>query len=168
MAIFGTDDKAKSGCGRYVAISATSHQPIRTIVVEGQALIASLHDFDKDNLIPSVTHHMNIKSDARYSVYGGSEEGGGCVYVCVHNTTFEPSTGIKHATNLLRVMRTSIGTNESSRPFYLVGLDTDGGGDHNHKHVQNQLALFDLVLLGNMDKLNMTRGYPVISLSRLY
>ena len=60
-------------------------------------------------------------------------------------------------------MRTSIDTNESLFPLYLVGLEIDGGSDHNHKHVRNQLALFGLFILRNMDKLNVTRGYPGLS-----
>ena len=73
---------------------------------------------------------------------------------------FEPSTGINHATNLFCVMKTRIGTNQSLCPFYLVGLETDGGDNHTHKNVQNQPALFGLFLLGNIDKLSMTRGCP--------
>ena len=80
----------------------------------------------------------------------------------VHDTTLNPSTGINNAVNLLRLMRTIRGTNESSCPFYLVGLDIDGGGDHNHKHIQNQLNLFGLFLLGNTYNLNMTCGCPVL------
>ena len=76
----------------------------------------------------------------------------------IYGAKFDPSTGIKHATNLFRVVRTSTGTNESSFTLCLVGLDTDGGGDHNHKHVQNQLALFGLSVLRNMDKINVTSG----------
>ena len=56
---------------------------------------------------------MNITSDARDSIYSDGEEGGGGVYVSIQDPTFDPSTGIKHATKILRVMRTSIGTNES-------------------------------------------------------
>ena len=84
------------------------------------------------------------------------------MYVSVHDATFYPSNGIKHAANLLRVMSNIIGTNESLCQFYLVGLETDGGGDHNHKHIRNNLALFGLLILGNMDKLNLTRGFPGI------
>ena len=105
---------------------------------------------------------MNIKIDAGGSIYSGGEEVGGCVHVSVHDTTFDPSTGIKHATNLLCVISTSIGTNESSFPFYLVSLYTDGGGDHKPRHIRNQLALFGLFLLGNMDKLNVARVCPGI------
>ena len=45
----------------------------------------------------------------------------------------------------------------------MVVLDIYGGGDHNHKHVLNQLTLIGIFLLGNMDKLNVTRVCPVIS-----
>ena len=54
---------------------------------------------------------MNITSDAGDSLYIGCEEGGKCVYVSVHDATFDPSSCINHAANFLRVMRTIIGTN---------------------------------------------------------
>ena len=81
----------------------------------------------------------------------------------VHVATFDPPTGTNHATKLFCVMRTSIGTNESSCTLYLVGLETDGGGNNYHKHVQNQIALFSLFILGNMDKLKVTRVCPGVS-----
>ena len=68
------------------------------------------------------------------------------MYLSVHDATFDPSNGIKRSAKLLHVMRTSIGTNESLCPFYLVGLEIDGVGDHNHKHFRNQLALFGLFI----------------------
>ena len=55
---------------------------------------------------------MNITSDAGDSIYSGDEEGGGCLYVSVHDAILYTSTGIKYAVNLLHVMRTIIGTNE--------------------------------------------------------
>ena len=78
----------------------------------------------------------------------------------VHDDTFDPSTGIKHAVNLLCLMRTIIGTNEPPCPSYLVVPDTNGGGDHNHKHVRNQISLFSLFILGNMENRNVTCGCP--------
>ena len=65
---------------------------------------------------------MNITSDTGYFLYSCGEEVGGSVYVSFHDAIFDPSNGIKHAANSLCVMSTSIGTNESSCPFYLVGL----------------------------------------------
>ena len=55
---------------------------------------------------------MNIISDAAGYLYRGGKKGVGCMYLSVHAAIFYPSNGIKHAVNLLRVMRTSIGTNE--------------------------------------------------------
>ena len=80
---------------------------------------------------------MNITSDAGDYLNIGSEEVGDRLYVYVHDAIFDPSTGIKHAANLLRVMRTSIVTNESLCPFYFIVPKTDGGGDYNHKQVLN-------------------------------
>ena len=85
------------------------------------------------------------------------------MYVYFRYDKFDPSTFINHAANILCVMRTSIGTNESSCPFYLVVLEIDDDCNHNHKHVLNKLALFSRILLGNMYKLNVTRGFPGIS-----
>ena len=90
---------------------------------------------------------MNITRDAGDSLHRGGEEGGGYMYVSVHNSIFAPSTGTKHTTNIFRVMRTIIGTNESSFPFYLVGLETYFGGDHSHNHFLNQIALSGLFIL---------------------
>ena len=106
---------------------------------------------------------MNITSDVGDSIYI-DVEGRGCrVYVSVHSYTFEPSTGIKNATNCLYVMVTIIDTNESLYPGYLVILETDGGGDHNHKNIRKKLAPFGLLILGIMHKLNVTCGFPGLS-----
>ena len=121
------------------------------IVAEVQAPISSDHDFNTEHLISSVTYRMNITSDTGDSLYSSGYELGGYVYVSVHDATFYPSTGINNATNLLCLMRNSIGTNESPYPFYLVILDKDGGGNHNHKHIKNQLAFFCIFILVNMD-----------------
>ena len=101
---------------------------------------------------------MKITRDAGGSIYSVGEEGGGKVYMSIHDAKLDLSTGIKHASNIFHVMRTIIGTNELLFPFYLVGMKTYGGCDHNHKHVRNKLALFGLFILGNMDKLNVTFG----------
>lgn len=122
------------------------------VVSERQVPSASDHDFNIEHIIPSVNHRMNMRSDAGDSLCSGGEEGGGCVYVSIQDTTFDPSTGIKHAANLLCAMRNSIGTNESSCPFYLIGLETDGSSDHNHKDVRNQLALSGLFILGKLNR----------------
>ena len=97
ISIFGDDDKAKAWCGRDVVISVTFCQSVHTIVAEVQAPSSSDHDFNTENLIPPVTHRMNITSDSGDSIYSGGEEGGGCMYLSAHDATFEPSTGINHA-----------------------------------------------------------------------
>ena len=83
-----------------------------TIVAERREPITSDHELNTEHLLPTVTHSMNTKSDTGGSLYIGGDEGGGRVYVSVHDATFDPSTGRNHISNILRVMRTSIGTNE--------------------------------------------------------
>ena len=154
------DDKGKEGCGRDFAISTTGCQYVFMIVAEAQAPSAPDHDFNTEHSILSATHHMNITSDACDSLYISDQEGRGRVYVSFHDATFDSSTVIKHAVNVLCVMRNRIGSNESLCPFHLVGLETDVRGNHNHKQVRNQIAIFGLFLLGNTDKINMTYGCP--------
>ena len=105
------------------------------------------HDFNTEHFIPPVTHCMNITIHAGDYLYSGGEEGGRRVYVSIHDATFDPSTGIKHAANLLRVTRTIIGTNALLFPFNLVCLEIDDNCNHNHKNFRNLLALFGLFLL---------------------
>ena len=112
ISIFGAEDKEKAGCGQYVAIYANGRQSIHTIVAQGQAPSAYDHNFNTEHLIPSVNYCMNITSDAGDYIYSGGEEGWWRVYVSVDDAKFDPSTGIKHATNILHCMSTSICTNE--------------------------------------------------------
>ena len=74
ISIFGADDKAESGCVQDVAIYATDIQYLCTTVAEGKAPRASDHDFNKYDLIPSLTHGMNTTSDTGYYIYSGGEE----------------------------------------------------------------------------------------------
>ena len=90
ISIFSADYKAKAGCFRDVAMSATVCQYVRTILSEVQTTSTSYHNFNTQHSIPSVTHSMNVTSDAGYSLYRGGEEVGGCLYMSVHNATFCP------------------------------------------------------------------------------
>ena len=56
---------------------------------------------------------MSITRDEGDSIYSSGEEGGDCMYLYVHNSTFDPSIVIKNATNILHLIRTRIGNNES-------------------------------------------------------
>ena len=46
---------------------------------------------------------------------------------------------------------------------YLVIFEYDGGPDHKLYHIANQIYLFAVLLVGNMDKLVATRGCPGLS-----
>ena len=80
----------RQGVDDIFSIYGTGCQSVRTIVAEVHATSPSNHDFNKEHLISSVTHHMKIKNDAGNYIYRSGEEGGGCVYVYVHDATFHP------------------------------------------------------------------------------
>ena len=46
---------------------------------------------------------------------------------------------------------------------YLLIVKCDGGPDHNLYHLANHISLFALLLVGIMDKLVATRGFPGLS-----
>ena len=45
----------------------------------------------------------------------------------------------------------------------MVGFGTGDGYNYNHDNVRNQLEMFGLFLLGNIDKINITGSYPRLS-----
>lgn len=53
-------------------------------------------------------------------------------------------------------------SNCKSMPL-LVHLEVDGGGDHNIRHLLNVMAIVAIFLVGEMDKLQVTRGCPNLS-----
>ena len=78
----------------------------------------------------------------------------------------DPSDGMKHAAhfNAFLLGLANEQRADSTKPLpYLVLIECDGGPDHNLTFLFNQLALFGLFLVGNMDKLNATRGTPGLS-----
>ena len=73
---------------------------------------------------------------------------------------------MKHAAHfnsfLLRLATEQWASN--TKPLaHLVLMECDGGADHNLTFLFNQLVLFCLFLVGNMDKINATRGTPGLS-----
>ena len=112
-------------------------------------------------MIPSVTLRMNRSANPGESLYGGGEDGNGRVYVSMHDAILDKSDGYKHAANLYRHLQYEANEGRSANEIddqikpspYFVLVETDGGADHNHTHLANQLAVLGLFLVGNMDKI---------------
>ena len=170
LLVVGQDDKTGIPVGRTLPIASTSRQRARGIVPEGTNVVAADHDFSCEKLTPSVTLRMNLTETPGESLFSGGKDGNGKIYVSLHDATMDHSTGFKHVANLYRIMRDEaekatqglFGGEAKPTPYYVL-VECDGGPDHNLRHVGNQVSLFSLFLVGNMDKLVATRGCPGLS-----
>ena len=151
-------------------ISATKQQSTRAILLTGGSAECGCHDFSFKSLTPSATLQMNLTDTPGESLFSGSEDGNGRIYVSVHDSTMDYSTGLKHVPNIYIIMRYKsemstlgliIGRGQPTPYFFLVGCD--GGPDHNLGHLANYISLFALFLVGNMYKLVATHSFPVLS-----
>ena len=136
----GQDDKTKIPIGRKLPTAATSKQSVKAIVSTDTSASAADHDFTSEALIPSVTLRMNLSVNPTDSLFSGGKDGISRVYVLLHDATLDPSTGIKHATNLRSLLNLMTDNNTSLLP-YSVLLEADGGPNHNLNFLSNQLAL---------------------------
>ena len=88
----------------------------------------------------------------------------------VHDATMDHSTGLKHVKNLYRIMRDKakmatlglIAGGGQPTPYFVL-VECDEGPDHNLCHLANQISLFALFLVGNMDMFLATRDCPGLS-----
>ena len=107
--------------GKQVVVSAS-----------GKRFSVADHDFTKCSIVPSVTVVCDIPNTIDESFYRGQ------VYVGVKDAIFEPSSGLRHSTELSKVISQSV----PDKPVLLIY--TDGGPDHNLTFAANQLALIAL------------------------
>ena len=91
------DDKHKVPIGESVATS-TGVRNKRSMVLQDADLVACDHDFTKLCLTPSVIFFCEIPKSIEESFYSGN------VFVSFKDTTFQPSSGIRHATEFFKVI----------------------------------------------------------------
>ena len=100
------------------------------------------HNFTKHNVVPSIILIINNTGTAGESIFIGEVEGSGKVSVYLHDKMLNPSDGLKHASDLINIMK------DESRPYftdddrdtiqstaYLLHMEFDGGGDHEFRRV---------------------------------
>ncbi|GBC13306.2 hypothetical protein GLOIN_2v1780244 [Rhizophagus irregularis DAOM 181602=DAOM 197198] len=103
------------------------------------------------SLTPSVTFFISIPEDIFGSFYDGQ------VFVSYKDTTFEPSSAIRHSTEFLNAL--NIQYEHQVTPPILC-LYTDGGPDHRCNYGSVQIALIALFLQGDFDMLIAVRTVP--------
>ena len=100
------------------------------------------HNFTKHNVVPYITLIINITGTAGKSIFSGGVEGSGKVSVSLHDKTLNSSDGLKHASDLINIMK------DEARPHftdddrdtiqptaYLLHMEFDGGGDYEFRRV---------------------------------
>ena len=106
------------------------------------------HDFTKLSFIPSVFFKAAISDDISGSWYSGK------VHISLKEGTFEPSSPIRHASELISLIETDV----QSKP--ILFLYTDGGPDHRLTFIAVQLSLISLFLQLDLDYLCAVRTAP--------
>ena len=92
------------------------------------------HDFHIGNIVPSVSLCCNIPKEILGFFFIGGDDGKGQIFVTLHDAVFDPSRIFGHCAQLVRVLR-----KKGLHPTVLV-LQTDGGPDHSHSHVQGVMT----------------------------
>ena len=114
----------------------------------GSEFLVADHDFTKLSFIPSVFFNVVIPDDISGSWYSSK------VHISLKEGTFEPSSPIRHASELFSLIKTDV----QSKP--VLFLYTDGGPDHRLTYVSVQLSLISLFLQLDLDYLCATRTAP--------
>ena len=143
------DDKHRIKVGDPGSPLAAVERGRRVLVQRNTSFEVSDHDFSKFGIIPSVTLLVDIPMDISDSWYRG------VVNVTLKEAAFEPSSPIRHACELDKLLSLQ---NLSEKP--ILCLYTDGGSDHRLTFLSVKLALVCLFLLHDLDYLLAARTAP--------
>lgn len=107
------------------------------------------HDFTKYSLIPSVAFYIDVPTRVTDSWYNGY------VHVLLKEAAFEPSSAVRHACELSKIIKSKYAIVPP-----IMFLYTDGGPDHNLTHVAVQLSVIALFLSLDLDFVCAARTCP--------
>lgn len=112
----------------------------KEVIVElRQKMVVADHDFTKFSLTPSVCLLIDIPETIDGSFYRGD------VYVGLKENAFQPSSPIRHMTELNQILTSQ----NDDNPILL--LYTDGGPDHRLAYVSVQLSLISIFWERDLD-----------------
>ncbi len=75
---------------------------------------------------------------------------------CLKDSVFQSSSPLRHMAELIHVMKKEYAQEDPVAMF----MFTDGGPDHNCKHLSVQATLLALFLIGGMDTMVVIRTAP--------
>ena len=142
------DDKYRLKVGEPGYPVAVAERGRRVIVSLEEQFEVGDHDFTRFSIIPSVIFSIDIPDSIEGSWYHGQ------VCVALKEAAFQPSSPMRHCTELNSWLTTRIG-NRSALLLY-----TDGGPDHRLTYLSVQLSLIALFLNLNLDILCAARTAP--------
>ena len=124
------DDKHRVKVGEPEVPVAAVERGRQVLVSKNERMVVADHDFTKFSLIPSVIFQVNIPEEIKETWYTGQ------VYIGFKDAVLEPSSSIRHATELYSVLSS---TSTSTLP--VLFLYTDGGPDHRLTYISVQISL---------------------------
>ena len=127
---------------------AAAERGRQVIVSSHDTFAVSDHDFCKFSLIPSVILLVDVPKTIQGSWYSGE------VFIGIKDAVFEPSSPIRHATELYKCLESQM----DGCPILFVY--SDGGPDHRLTYVSVQLLLIALFFNLDLDLLVAGRTAP--------
>ena len=124
---------------------ATAERGRRVLVRAGTTLEVGDHGFSKFSIVPSVVLVADIPDNIQESWYRGQVLVG-------FKDAFEPSSSMRHATELASILSSDTHLQKS-----ILSLYSDGGPDHTVTHVSVQVSLIALFLTLDLDFLCASR-----------
>lgn len=143
------DDKHHCKIGEPGLPVAAVDRGKRVIVSLDRKFAVADHDHTKCSIVPSVVLQCTIPGSLDQSFYRGK------VYVGVKDAIFEPSSPIRHATELYSILKS---LEENPKPILLIY--SDGGPDHNLTFLSIQISYICLFLQLDLDMLSAVRTPP--------
>ena len=142
------DDKHRVKIGEPSCPVAAAERGRQVIVHGRSAFQVADHDFTKFSIIPSVAFEVDIPDSISGSWYDGN------VHVLYKDGVFEPSSPVRHASELVSLLESKSVTHP------VLFLYSDGGPDHRVTYTSVKLALIALYLELNLDYLCAARTAP--------
>ena len=142
------DDKHRVKVGEPSCPVAAAERGRQVIVRSGTSFQVADHDFTRFSAIPSVALVVDVPDVISGSWYEGN------VHVLFKDSAFEPSSPIRHATEIADVLQIEC----MSTP--MLFLYWDGGPDHRVTYLSVKLALICVFVKLDLDSLCAARTAP--------
>lgn len=156
VTLVSVDDKAIIPVGKPGAAVSTGVRGHHRSLVPSSAFLGALdHDFHVHGGVPSVSLIISIPESPSDSFFTGQ------VYVGNKNKVTQPSSPLRHSTELSKILlhdgcaEDSVGGNKS-----VLLVLSDGGPDHRLSYGSVQVAILVLFLRLNLDMLIAVRTCP--------